>query len=117
MEQVCKRCGAALHGRTDKVFCCDECRNDWHNERRRVREKELRKVNRILACNWRILSRKVHSGKRMVRREELAAENFNFGVYTQMRRKFPGVRIYSCYNLSYRISMTGRVHIFPIFTS
>lgn len=117
MEQVCKRCGAALHGRTDKKFCSDECRNDWHNDRRRQREKEFRKVNRMLAGNWRILSRKFHSGKRKVKMEELEAENFNFSVYTRVRRKFPGVRIYSCYNLAYRISVNGYVHIFPNFTT
>lgn len=111
MERHCIRCGAPFHGRSDKKFCSDDCRSDYHNDRRRARDKELRTVNRILSSNWRILMQQLRLGRQDVPREELAARNFNFEVYTATRRYFPGRRIYWCYNFAYQISRTGIVHI------
>ena len=111
MARICPQCGAAFQGRSDKRFCSDSCRCDYHNEKRRRQEKQLRQVNRILAANWRLLSQLVRLGKYAVPQAELAARDFNFGVYTATRRCFPGQRIYWCYNCSYRISRTGIVRI------
>ena len=115
MERVCIRCGTPLQGRADKKFCCDDCRTDYHNGLRRQREKGQREINRILSNNWKILSARLRNGERRVSVAELAAHDFNFEIYTTSRKKFPGMRIYGCYNLAYRISLSGIVHIFPIF--
>ena len=111
MTRTCQRCGAPLHGRIDQKFCCDACRIDHHNEQRRLREKELRAVNRILSGNWRILSESIRSGKTRTSVAELAARNFNFQLYTATRRRVPGRRTYWCYNCEYSISRFGIVRI------
>lgn len=115
MERKCLRCGAPLKGRMDKKFCSDECRTDYHNDLRRLREKGLREVNGILSHNWRLLSSQLRDGRDRVSMAELASHDFNFDIYTTSRKVFPGRRIYACYNLAYRISPTGYVHIFRIF--
>lgn len=115
MERKCIHCGAPFQGRMDKKFCCDDCRTEYHNKIRRQREKGLREINHILSQNWRILSAQLRKGRRLISVSELAAHDFNFEIYTSMRKTFPGRRIYGCYNLAYRISRTGYVHIFPIF--
>ena len=107
----CLQCGKVTFGRPDKKFCSDDCRADYHNGRRRVREKELRAVNQILSSNWRILMQQLRLGRHAVPVAELAARNFNFEIYTATQRRFPGRRIYWCYNFSYQISWTGIVHI------
>lgn len=111
MERLCIRCGAPLHGRSDKKFCCDDCRTDYHNELRREREKQLREVNRILAGNWKILSGYLREGRTRLPNTELSARNFNFSIYTASQRRFPAGRIYWCYNCSWRISRSGIVHL------
>lgn len=115
MERRCLRCGKPIQGRIDKKFCCDDCRTDFHNDIRRQREKRLREVNAILSHNWKILSSRLREGRNRVSVSELAALDFNFDIYTTSIKRFPGRRIYGCYNLAYRISRTGFVHIFPIF--
>ena len=115
MERKCLRCGAPIQGRVDKKFCCDDCRTDYHNGLRRLREKGLREVNGILSHNWKILSSELREGRRRISVAELASRDFNFDIFTTSRKVFPGWRIYACYNLGYRISHTGFVHIFPIF--
>ena len=115
MERKCLQCGATIQGRADKKFCCDDCRTDYHNGLRRQREKGLREINGILSQNWKILSRQLREGHKKVSVSELASRDFNFDIYTTSRKVFPGRRIFGCYNLAYRISRTGYVHIFPIF--
>ena len=73
MARQCPQCGAPFHGRSDKRFCSDGCRSDFHNERRRAEEKELRSVNRILSANWRLLTRLLRDGQRDIPAGELAA--------------------------------------------
>lgn len=115
MERKCLQCGAPLKGRIDKKFCCDDCRTDYHNNIRRQREQGLREINSILSHNWAILSARLKEGRRKVSVAELSACNFNFEIYTNSRKAFPGRRIYGCYNLAYRVSLSGIVHIFSIF--
>ena len=111
MERHCIRCGETVHGRSDKKFCSDACRTDYHNEQRRQQEKQLREVNRILAGNWKILSGLIRQGRLQLSDAELSARNFNFGIYTASQRRFPAGRVYWCYNCSYRISRKGIVHL------
>ena len=111
MERRCLRCGAPYQGRIDKKFCCDDCRTDYHNNRRREREKELREINRILSGNWRILSDSLRNGRDRLPAAELAARNFNFRIFTAVEQPFPGRRTFWCYNFSYRIRRSGIVHI------
>ena len=109
MSRTCLRCGAPLHGRIDQKFCSDDCRTDYHNEQRRLREKELREVNRILSGNWRILSENLRNGRARISVPELASQNFNFQIYTATQRRFPGRRTYWCYNCAYTVSRSGIV--------
>lgn len=111
MERTCLQCGAALHGRQDKKFCCDECRTDYHNHLRRDRERGLRAINHILASNWKILTAQLRAGHDAVPVAELAGRNFNFEIYTTSRRRLPGRRTFWCYNCAYRVSRSGVVHI------
>lgn len=111
MERTCIRCGQPYRGRSDKKFCCDDCRTEYHNHLRRERERGLRAVNRILASNWKILSAQLRAGHCRLPVEELAGLNFNFEVYTGCRRQLPGRRTFWCYNCAYRVSRSGIVHI------
>ena len=115
MERKCLRCGKGYYGRVDKKFCCDDCRTDYHNHIRRQRNKKLREVNNILAANWKILSTQIREGRYDISLRELASKRFNFEIYTASRRVFPGFRVYWCYNLAYRVTLGGKVHIFRIF--
>ena len=111
MEKTCLHCGKPLHGRSDKKFCCDECRTDYHNHIRRESERGVRAVNRILASNWKILTAQLRNGISRLPAAELAGQNFNFKVYTNTQWALPGRRTYWCYNCAYRVSRSGVVHI------
>ncbi len=48
---LCKNCGIGIENSSShkKVFCCDKCRNEWWNKRRKNIEKASDK-KRVCAC-------------------------------------------------------------------
>ncbi|MBP5229097.1 MAG: hypothetical protein J6Z32_03005 [Bacteroidales bacterium] len=40
-EKKCPVCGRVVLGRTDKKFCCDDCRTEYHN----LSNRKLRQTN------------------------------------------------------------------------
>ena len=53
---VCLECGDQIrYGRTDKKFCCDECRTRNYNDRVRKSRASRRRVLNALSRNYEIL--------------------------------------------------------------
>ncbi|WP_162796249.1 hypothetical protein [Pedobacter namyangjuensis] len=86
----CLQCGKELHGRRDKKYCNDTCRNAGN--RKRVRSETwyeplfVAQINTILKRNYKILKTEVirHSGPTSVGRFYLVDKNFSFKYYTSI---------------------------------
>ena len=111
MIKQCKRCGKPVVGRVDKVFCSDECRNDYHNEIRRAEEKRIRAVNRILKHNRFVLDRCFNAGRTRIGMSELKSMFYDFDNYTRVLRRFLRKPVFCCYDYCYTISIFRTVHI------
>lgn len=108
-ERRCIVCGRPFTGRSDKKFCSDLCRNEFHNERRRKETVDMARLNKSLLHNRIVLLR--HSASGCVPRRTLALDHFNFELYTSVRRRFLRPTLFSCYEYSYFITRDGIVHI------
>ena len=77
MEKRCLECGEMLHGRTDKKFCSDACRNTYNNKLKSVAGSQyVRKVNGILKRNRNIMAELNPEGK--IRVAQIAAGKEGF---------------------------------------
>lgn len=110
MERSCLECGEKVIGRSDKVFCCDFCRNAYNNKKRRDQEKETRQTNNILFKNMRILLNLEKAGRKSVPVKTLLEQKFDFNHYTHSSKSFAHRRYYHCYSFKYYISLGGVVH-------
>jgi predicted nucleic acid-binding Zn ribbon protein len=54
-KKECLACGKTLHGRADKKFCNDYCRNAYNNHLKSVNSPIIRAINNALLKNRRIL--------------------------------------------------------------
>lgn len=82
MKRICLECGDTIMGRSDKKFCCDTCRNAYHNHRNRDSNNLIRNTHNRLRKNYRIL-KKLHSkGKNRVTTDILIELGFSFNVFT-----------------------------------
>ncbi|MDN5212035.1 DUF2116 family Zn-ribbon domain-containing protein [Fulvivirgaceae bacterium BMA12] len=99
-KRKCLDCGSPIHGRADKKFCTEQCRNSYYNQRNRDANLQVRNINNILRKNRRILVALNPSGKCQVHRDRLLAGGFNFEYLTSYRQT-PSGTVYYCYEHGY----------------
>ncbi len=101
MDNLCLECGTHLIGRVDKKFCNDQCRNNFNNKQNRAETSYMRRVNRNLRKNRRILKELNPSGKAKVKRKELDSRGFDYKHFTNVYKTKEGKVYYFIYEYGY----------------
>lgn len=83
-NRTCEECNEKLVGRIDKRFCSDYCRNVSNNRKKRLTSKTVRKINRYLQNNYRILEKLNPHGKQKISKKRLQDEGFTFSYITSI---------------------------------
>ena len=97
----CLECGDKIsYGRSDKKFCCEECRNRHHNHQARSSRTVKRKIASILEKNYEILDNLVRTGIGTVWISDVMAVGFNPSYVTSFR-KINGHGQYGCFDIVY----------------
>ncbi len=99
----CLECGNRIKGRTDKRFCNDQCRNSYHNRLKSDINAMVRRVNKQLRHNRRIMEKLVPSnpGKITIPKSRLTDEGFNFNYHTHTYTTKNGHTYIFCYEYGY----------------
>ena len=100
-KRYCQCCAQVLHGRMDKKFCDEGCRNNFNNQQNSVENKEIRIINRILKRNRAILLALFALEKKPtnIEKERLLLEGFNFRYMTQQGVGSDGQSYQICYDV------------------
>lgn len=101
MKRNCLDCGQSLRGRRDKKYCSDQCRNNHHNKRGRRLNNLVRRINRRLSVNRRILWELNPTGNNTIDREILEYKGFDFNLHTEIHLNPEGNTCYFCYEQGY----------------
>jgi hypothetical protein len=101
MEKICLSCGETLVGRSDKKFCNDSCRNNYHHQQNSEEINFIRSINNILRKNRAILSQRNPEGKARVKRSTLDKSGFNFKYFTHTYTTKEGRVYYFVYDQGY----------------
>lgn len=101
MEKLCPECGEKILGRIDKVFCSDQCRNNFNNRQNRAETNYIRNVNSKLQKNRRILTKLAPVGKATVHKDMLLKEGFDFNFFTNIYTTKAGSTYFYCYEMGY----------------
>jgi len=99
----CLQCGKVLHGRSDKKFCDDYCRNNYNNQLKAHANNYMRNINNSLNKNRRILETllPVDKEKITVQKEKLSHEGFSFKYFTHLLTTKKGANYFYCYDYGY----------------
>jgi hypothetical protein len=100
-ERLCLDCGTVLHGRSDKKFCDDQCRNNYNNQLNSDSYNLVRNINNILKRNRRIMEELNPSGKTKTNRKKLMVKGFNFDYITSIYQTKTGSTYNFCYEYGY----------------
>ena len=101
VEKKCLDCGEPIHGRTDKKFCSDQCRNNYNNRLNRDTNNFVRNVHGLLRKNRRILADLHGEGRIRVHRDALFALGYNFSFFTHIIESSSGQMFHYCFEYGY----------------
>ena len=102
---LCLECGSPIrYGRTDKKFCCDDCKTRHHNSLAIAARSVKTKVIAIINRNYEILDALLKDGADSVDLVDLTTMGFVPGMVTSYRRSGKH-DVYTCYDIKY--IMTG----------
>ena len=100
----CLECGDRIsYGRTDKKFCCDECKNRHHNNKSRTERSIRRKTMSVLEKNYEILEGFVKAGVDTVMLSDALILGFN-PVYVTSYSKMKHHDVYGCFDITYTMT-------------
>jgi hypothetical protein len=111
--KVCQTCNKNLHGRMDKKFCNDYCRNTHNNQLNSDGNNFVRNINHCLRKNRRILESLLPSAQVMgkVSKQTLYSKGFMFSYYTQTLTNKKGNTFYFCYDFGYQLLAREKILI------
>jgi len=98
----CLACGKILHGRADKKFCNDYCRNAYNNQLKAASSNIVRNINNTLIKNRRILESLLGSEEMSkTTKEKLLQQGFSFKYLTHSYKNKKGNVYFFCYEFGY----------------
>lgn len=103
-ERTCIECGKSVpDSRTDRLYCCDACKNRHNYETRQASRKNHDRVLGILTENYRILTDLLHGRVESVGVAELLCRGFSpkFMTFCQRRPRYSEC---CCFDIRYNLT-------------
>lgn len=102
MDRKCLNCNEIIEGRTDKKFCSDYCKSNFHYENNKAKEQSLfRSIDQQLKLNRRLLRDFNKAGKSIVRAEKILEAGFNPKYFTHYWKNQKGDVYLFCYEYGF----------------
>ena len=100
----CLECGDKIsYGRTDKKFCCEECKNRHHNHKSRAERIIRRRTMSVLEKNYEILEGFAKAGTDTVMLSDALILGFN-PVYVTSFSRVNHRDVYGCFDITYTMT-------------
>ncbi len=100
-KRTCAECEDVFHGRSDKKFCSDLCRNAYNNKLNSDTNNLVRNVNNILRKNRRVIEELLPEETAKVSQQKLIDKGFNFAYHTHTTTTKTGKTYLFCYEYGY----------------
>jgi hypothetical protein len=98
----CLACDKPVHGRSDKKFCNDYCRNAYNNSLKTMNHTVVKNINSVLTKNRKILDSLLGPEKTIkANKEKLLRQGYNFKYITHTYTNKTGDTYCFCYEMGY----------------
>lgn len=112
MKKNCQECGQPLSGRSDKRFCDDACRAQFHHKNQ-APDEALKQINRILKRNYQILDqllKQSNTKTHVVPLMQMHFLGFSSCFFTHIDPNLPNT--FFCYDICFSNDTNGMVKIY-----
>jgi hypothetical protein len=111
-QRRCLSCSKILHGRSDKKFCNDQCRNLFNNELNSFANSYMRSIDHHLRRNRRVLQQALGEKQFVVSHiSGLHNMGFDLAYYTHTQTSRKGSVYHFCYEYGYLLLSNGQLRI------
>ena len=102
-RKTCLNCDKPVHGRADKKFCDDYCRNNYNNQIKAYSNNMIRNINNALRKNRRILEAHLPDNEdtAKITKQHVLAKGFDFNYLTHTYTNRKGNTYFFCYDYGY----------------
>jgi predicted nucleic acid-binding Zn ribbon protein len=101
-KKECLACGKGIHGRADKKFCNDYCRNAYNNNLKSANSTIVRNINNSLLKNRRILETVLAQEEmQKISKDKLLHHGFQTKYITHTYTNKKGNVYFFCYEYGY----------------
>ena len=105
MMPVCLECGDKIkYGRTDKKFCCEDCKNKHYNKLAKAGRAYRRKIMSRLTRNYQILEQLIKDGIESVDLTDIVSAGFAPEIVTGYHKNRCRSDQYWCFDIKYSMS-------------
>jgi hypothetical protein len=110
--KACLTCSRSLHGRTDKKFCNDHCRNTFNNQLNSRQNNFLRNIDNCIRRNRRIMQQLLGARQAGIYSSaNLSGRGFHFNYCTHTYINRKGDICHFCYDYGYLFKSKDRVQL------
>ncbi len=111
--RTCKVCDSYIVGRSDKQFCCIDCKNAYHIDLRKGTAVAVQKIDKILHRNYAILLELMPKNAATIKvdRKILDSKNFNTTYYTRLYKNSRGKIYHQVYDYAWMEFSDGEILI------
>lgn len=110
-KSICKDCGRPFTGRSDKMFCDHTCRSNFHNRINRDISSLMRKTEKMMRRNRKILENLYQQDSLYVPKKHLERLGFNFQFLTELYHDEQGKTYHCVYEFRYHFINQDMVQI------
>lgn len=115
---TCLQCGEQIrYGRTDKKYCCDDCRNRHYNQMARSTRTYRRRILSQLSVNYELLDGLLKMDKDSISLVDIVSMGFVTTVITSFQRVGKHNE-FRCFDIKYIMTATrlfsiSKIKMFP----
>lgn len=110
----CLHCGEKIsYGRSDKKFCCEDCRVEHNNSLVRDSRAFRRRVLAQLSANYDLLATVIQSGRDSIPLPDIVSMGFAPNALTSYRRVGKHME-FGCFDIKYRMTSSKIYSIYKI---
>jgi hypothetical protein len=111
-KRCCTTCSRVLHGRSDKKFCNEQCRNTYNNQLNSLANNYMRSIDHQLRRNRRILQQVLgQKPAHITHLNSLCTLGFAFAYCTHTNTSRKGNLYRFCYEYGYFLLDNDQVRI------
>ncbi len=111
IQNECKNCQHPLTGRTDKQFCNDYCRNNYHNARNQQDNNLTRNITAVIRRNRSKLKGLVNKQITTLNKADLDIADFNWNYHTHCQTNSKGLVTTYCFDFGFQILPNNKIKI------